>query len=105
MGRNGKSASLFDQMLKVLKDNFGQEISSSAILLGNKPGRNSATSYLYKFIKLGFVEPLKNGFAMDESTRYIVKRKIPEHYNSVMFGDEMKLSKGLIPDTRTRKIY
>lgn len=96
MGRNGKSAPVFPQMVKLVNENVGKIISSDAILLGNKPGRNSVTSYLYKFVKLGYIKPTA-GFINDEFAQYEVLKPFPQGYNSVMMGDELKIVNGKIP--------
>ena len=106
MGRNGKQAPVFSEMVKFISDNFGKVISSKEILLGKEPGRNSATAYLYKFVKLGYVKPVgDNSFVKDKTTNFKVIKEFPKHYNSVMFMDELRMAKGYIPDNHKRKVY
>ena len=105
MGRNGKKPSVFTEMVKFVNDNVGKVVSSKEILLGKEPGRNSETAYLYKFVKLGYVEPVNDGFVMHKDTVYEIVRLFPKHYNSVMFMDELRVTNGYIPDNRKRKVY
>ena len=90
MGRNGKKAPVFLEMVKFVNDNVGKVVSSSEILLGKEPGRNSETAYLYKFVKLGYVEPVdNNSFVKDKTASFKVIKEFPKHYNSVMLMDEL----------------
>ena len=104
MGRNGKQAPVFPEMVKFVNDNVGKVVSSKEILLGKKPGRNSETAYLYKFVKLGYVEPV-NSFVKDKTASFKVIKEFPKHYNSVMFMDELRAANGYIPDNHKRKVY
>lgn len=105
MGRNGKKAPVFLEMVKFVNDNVGKVVSSSEILLGKEPGRNSETAYLYKFAKLGYVEPIEEGLVKDKTASFKVIKEFPKHYNSVMFMDELRVANGYIPDNRKRKVY
>lgn len=105
MGRNGKKPSVFTEMVKFANDNVGKVVSSKEILLGKEPGRNSETAYLYKFVKLGYVEPVNDGFVMHKDTVYEIVRPFPKHYNSVMFMDEMRVANGYMQDNHKRKVY
>lgn len=106
MGRNGKKAPVFPEMVKFVNDNVGKVVSSKEILLGKEPGKNSETTYLYKFVKLGYVEPVgDNSFVKDKTASFKVVRELPKHYNSVMFMDELRVAKGYMPDNRKRKVY
>lgn len=106
MGRNGKQAPIFPEMVKLVNDNVGKVVSSKEILLGKEPGRNSETSYLYKFVKLGYVEPVgDNGFVKDKTASFKVIKEFPKHYNSVMLMDELRAANGYIPDNHKRKVY
>lgn len=99
MGRNGKSIPVFSTMIKLVNKNVGKTISSNEILLGNKPGRNSATAYLYKFIKLGYVEAVsEEKKILKEETSYKIKKAFPDHYNSVMLMNELRICNGLISE-------
>lgn len=106
MGRNGKQAPVFSEMVKFVNDNVGRVVSSREILLGKEPGRNSETAYLYKFVKLGYVELVgDDSFMNDKTASFKVIKKFPEHYNSVIFTDDLRVANGYIPDNRKRKIY
>lgn len=106
MGRNGKKAPVFLEMVKFVNDNIGKVVSSSEILLGKEPGRNAETTYLYKFVKLGYVELADdNSFVRDKTASFKVVKGFPKHYNSVMFMDELRVAKGYILDNHTRKVY
>lgn len=106
MGRNGKQTPVFPEMVKFVNDNVGKVVSSSEILLGKEPGRNSETAYLYKFVKLGYVEPVDdNSFVKDKTASFKVIKEFPKHYNSVMFMDELRVANGYIPDNHKRKVY
>lgn len=105
MGRNGKQAPVFPEMVKFVNDNVGKVVSSKEILLGKEPGRNSETAYLYKFVKLGYVKAVNGDFVMHKDTMYEIVKPFPPHYNSVMFMDELKIANGLIPENHQRKVY
>ena len=106
MGRNGKQAPVFLEMVKFVNDNVGKVVSSKEILLGIEPGRNSETAYLYKFVKLGYVEPVgDNSFVKDKTASFKVIKEFPKHYNSVMVMDELRVANGYIPYDRKRKVY
>ena len=105
MGRNGKKAPVFTEMVNFINNNVGKKISSKEILLGKEPGRNSETAYLYKFIKLEYVKAVNDGFVMHKDTVYEIVRPFPKHYNSVMFMDELRVANGFIADNRKRKVY
>ena len=91
MGRNGKQAPVFPEMVKFVNDNVGKVVSSKEILLGKEPGRNSETAYLYKFVKLGYVEPVgDNSFVKDKTAS---------------FKDEMRMANGFIANSHARKVY
>lgn len=98
MGRNGKSAPVFMDMVNFVNDNVGKTVSSEEILLGKEPGRNSVTAYLYKFVKLGYVKPLNDGFVKEKQTKFEIVKAFPKHYNSVMLMDELRVANGLIPE-------
>ena len=105
MGRNGKKAPVFMEMVKFVNDNIGKIVSSNEILLGKDPGRNSETAYLYKFVKLGYVEPVEEGLIKDKGAKYKIVKEFPKHYNSVMLMNELKVVSGFIPDTYKKQIY
>ena len=105
MGRNGKKAPVFLEMVKFVNDNFGKVVSSREILLGKEPGRNPETAYLYKFVKLGYVETMEEGFVGNKETKFRIVKEFPKYYNSVMLMDELKVANGLMPDTHERQIY
>lgn len=105
MGRNGKKPPVFPEMIKFINNNIGKIVSSKEILLGKEPGRNSETAYLYKFVKLGYVEPVDDSFVKDKTANFRIIKEFPKHYNSVMFMDELKIANGYIPNNRRPKIY
>lgn len=105
MGRNGKKAPVFLEMVKFVNDNVGKVVSSSEILLGKEPGRNSETAYLYKFAKLGYVKLIEEGFVNDKGAKLRIVKEFPKHYNSVMLMDELRVANGYIPDNHKRKVY
>lgn len=96
MGRNGKKAPVFLEMIKFVNDNVGKTVTSSEILLGKEPGRNSETAYLYKFVKLGYVQPTEESFVKDKNAKFKIIKKFSKHYNSVMLMDELKIINGCI---------
>lgn len=102
MGRNGKASPVFSDMIKLVNDNIGNVISSNKMLLGNEPGRNSATAYLYKFVKLGYVKLANEGEKgiLDKATTFEIVKGFPSHYNSVILMDELRIFNGLIPEKR-----
>lgn len=102
MGRNGKAIPVFSRMVKLVNDNVGKIITSEEMLLGNEPGRNSVTAYIYKFVKLGYIEMANEGEKgiLSKETTYRIKKVFPDHYNSVMLMDELRIYNGLIPEKR-----
>lgn len=105
MGRNGKKAPVFSEMVNFVNNNVDKIVTSKEILLGKTPGRNVETSYLYKFVKLGYVQPTENSFVKDENSKFKILKTFPKHYNSVMLMDELRIINGLIPENHRRKIY
>lgn len=105
MGRNGKQAPVFLEMVNFVNNNVGRVVTSNEILLGKLPGRNSETAYLYKFVKLGYVESANGQFVKDVDAEFKVVKKFPDHYNSVMLMEELRALNGLIPNNHRRQIY
>ena len=105
MGRNGKKPSVFTEMVNFINNNVGKKISSKEILLGKEPGRNSETAYLYKFIKLEYVQAVNDGVVMHKDTMYEIVKPVPKHYNSGMVMDELRVANGFIADNHERKLY
>lgn len=105
MGRNGKRAPVFLEMVNFVNDNVGKTVTSDEILLGKDPGRNSETAYLYKFVKLGYVQPTEESFVKDKSAKFKIVKEFPKHYNSVMLMDELRVVNGLIPEDHERQVY
>lgn len=92
MGRNGKKAAVFPSMVRLIALNTGKTISAHDLLLGKEPARDAATSYIYKFIKLGYLEPVNGGKVMDSNTNYRVLKYIRPDYNSEQMKNDLKLS-------------
>ena len=105
MRRNGKQAPIFPEMVKFVNDNVGKVVSSSEILFGKEVGENSETTYLYKIIKLGYVELVGEGFITDKGAKLRIVKEFPKHYNSVTLADEIRTVNGFIQDTHKRQIY
>lgn len=105
MGRNGKNAPVFARVVEFVNGNVGKIVTSPEILLGKEPGRNSETSYLYKFIKLGYIKAVNNGFVMHKDTTYEIVKPFPPYYNSVMLKNELREANGLIPEKHKREVY
>lgn len=105
MGRNGKNVPVFTRAIEFVNNNVGKTVTSTEMLLGKEPGRNSETAYLYKFLKLGYVKAINDGFVMHKNTKYEIIKPFPAHYNSVMFMDEIRVANGLIPENHKRKVY
>ena len=89
MGRNGTKAPVFPEMVRVINENVGKVLSANTVLLGKGLGRNAVTSYLYRFVKLGYLQPIDNGLVRNVSTSYKVLRKIADNYTSVTFKEEL----------------
>lgn len=97
MGRNGKNPSAFDQMVRLVNLNVGNILTSEQILLGKEPScRGVETNYLYKFIKLGYVEPIGTRIT-DTATSYKILKPFPAGYNSCVFTDELRMENGKKP--------
>lgn len=105
MGRNGKNASVFAKAVEFVNNNVGKTVTSTEMLLGKEPGRNSETAYLYKFLKLGYVKAVNDGFVMRKDTMYEIVKSFPSYYNSIMLMDELRIANGLIPENHQCKIY
>ena len=96
MGRNGKNPSAFDYMTRLISLNVGNILTSEQLLNGKEPScRNVETNYLYKFIKLGYLEIIGSGSKVTcKDTTYRVLKAFPTGYNSSVFTDELKLFNG-----------
>ena len=105
MGRNGKQPPVFPAIVNFVNDNVGKIVTSQEILLGKEPGRNSETSYLYTFVKLGYIEPTEGSFVKDKNAKFKILKKFPPHYNSVVLREELREFNGLIPNNHRRQIY
>lgn len=106
MGRNGKNPAVFSQMVDFVNTNVGKTVTSNEILLGKTPGRNSETAYLYKFLRLGYVGlAVKGSSVINTGTKYKILKPFPDHYNSIMLMEEIKIAKGLIPEYTHRLTY
>lgn len=98
MGRNGKKDAVFTAVVKFISSNFNKEVSSKEILLGKEPGRNTETAYLYKFIKLGYVEPVGNSFVLDKDARFKIIKELNPRYTSVMIKKDLRIISGFAGD-------
>lgn len=102
-GRNGTKPAVFPVMARFISLNAGKVVSIKDLLVGQELGRNSHTSYLYKFIKAGYVKPInQNGASVsikNENAMYEIVKQIPAHFTSSMLDREVKIASGLIPDT------
>lgn len=81
MGRNGKEVSIFSQFVNFMNNNIGNTVKSADILLGHKPSRRAETAYLYKFIKLGYIEQITKT-VMDPEATYRIAKEVPAWLNS-----------------------
>lgn len=92
-----KKNSDFNQFLDFLRKNHGKTVTSFQILQGHQPSsKDNFTSYLYKFIKLGYVEPINNGKVVDPNTLYSIIKEVPIFYNSVMMAKDLRMQRGEI---------
>jgi hypothetical protein len=91
MGRNGKKTAVFPTMVRLIALNVGKVVSTQDLLLGKDPARDAATSYIYKFIKLGYLEPVDGGKVMDRSTKYKVVKPIMPDYKSEQMKNDLRL--------------
>jgi hypothetical protein len=105
MGRNGKQAPVFTNMVDFINNNIGNVVTSQEILFGKEPGRNSETAYLYKFVKLGYIEPLDGCFVKEKTAKFKVLKGFTKGYNSVSLMDELRIANGFVPNPRNRQIY
>lgn len=94
MGRNGKKSPVFPAMVEFVNNNVGKVVTSEDILLGKEPDRGAETSYLYKFVKLGHVEPIDNGKITDTNTKYKILKAFPTYYNSIMLKRDLQKLNG-----------
>ena len=100
-----KKLSVFMRMMNLVNNNVGKVIPSSRMLLGKEPGRISEVSYLYKFIQLGYVETINDGFVMHKSTKYRIIKPFPPNYTLLILLNDLRIAKGLIPESYKSKIY
>lgn len=96
MGRNGKEPSAFNQMIALINDNVGNILTTNQLLSGKKPDcKNTETNYIYKFIKLGYLERKgQHSKVISTDTEYKVLKAFPPQYNSTVFMDELRLANG-----------
>ena len=97
MGRNGKNKPVFTKFTTFVNSHVGETVTSNEVLLGKEPGRNSETAYLYKVLKLGYIEAVDDGFVTSTETQYRIVKPFPPHYNSVSLTRELREANGLIP--------
>lgn len=90
MGRNGKKAPVFAQIIQFVNNNVGNTVKSNEILLGSKPNRGAATAYLYKFIKMGHVKQVSGQSVQDPEATYEILKAFPPGYNSQIMKQELK---------------
>ena len=95
--------SLFLNMVKFVNSNVGKVVKSKDILLGNEAGRNSGTSYLYTFSKLGYIEPVNGGFISDKDCEFKILMAFPEGFTSVDMKDAARVASGYVANEHTRK--
>lgn len=100
-----KKSSLFLGMVDFVNTNVGKVVKSSDLLLGGEAGRNSGTSYLYTFTKLGYIEPINNGFIKDKACEFKILKAFPEGYTSVDMKDDARIANGYIVDSRRKYKY
>lgn len=100
MGRNGKKMPSFSQMVAVINSSDNNIISKHDVLLGNPLDySNSVTNYLYKLIKLKYLEPIFSEGAsnLKNVEHFKICRAIPVGYTSVVMDDELRLLNGKKP--------
>lgn len=105
MGRNGKQPAVFPRVIEFINNNVGKIVDTQSLLLGKEPGRNSETAYLYKFIKLGYVQFATGKFIKDKDATFKILKAFPKHYNSIMLKDELRVANGFAPMSNAHKIY
>lgn len=91
MGRNGKKPSVFTESIRFINENVGNIVTSEAILLGEKPSRGAATAYLYKFIKMGYVQQITGLSVQDPESTYKILKAFEPGYNSQKMKNDLKL--------------
>lgn len=103
MARDRNEAPLLPQLVKLINGNVGKVISVDKLLLGYDPHKKySIRDYVYQLRNLGYIEMVdQEGIGtFDKEAVYMVKKAFPEHYNSSMLRDEMRIRRGLIPESR-----
>lgn len=89
MGRNGKVLPVFPQVVAFISGNNGKVVTANDILLGHSFDRGAATSYLYKFIKLGYVKPLESS-VLKQNKHFKIVRFLPPNYSSVQLKADLR---------------
>lgn len=95
MGRNGTKPPVFLSLAAFVNSRVGQEVSLNEILLGKEYGRNAETSYLYKIIKLGYVQ-ITSGDLKEKNAELLIVRPFPVNYNSTKLDRDLKLFNSLV---------
>lgn len=90
MGRNGKKPSVFTESIRFINEHVGEIVTANEILLGKKPGRGAETAYLYKFIKLGYVQQEPGKSVQDPTATYKILKAFPAGYNSQQMKLDLK---------------
>ena len=86
MGRNGTERPIFSRMVDFINGHVGETVGQRDILLGAEPGNNVTTAYLYKLIRLGYVEVLDGAFVKDRDARFRIVKPTPVPY----YGPDMR---------------
>lgn len=103
MGRNSKEAPILPQLVELINGNVGNAIGIDKLLLGYDPHKKYAIKdYIYQLRCLGYIELIdqKGVGPISPEAVYMVKKAFPEHYNYSMLRDELRVRRGLIPESR-----
>jgi hypothetical protein len=90
MIKKRSNPTIFARMTDLIRTHVGEDLTSAYILMGSKPGRNAETTYLYKFIRLGYISPLNGGGVTDVNTIFRVIKCPPAMYSSSDFIKDLK---------------
>lgn len=94
MGRNGTKKPAFRQLVEFINRHTGETVSLGELLFGAEPGANTATEYVYRLARLGYLEA--DGFIKDKDTRFKVVKPLPEFYGTTDLQRELRRARGMV---------
>lgn len=93
MGKNGNRPPVFANLVETINANVGNTVSVYEIMGGEEYGRNAISSYVYSFIKLGYLELIYGRNIADKDAQIKVLKGTPANYTSTQFKLDIRLVK------------